>query len=105
VTFDVSSFRQPSFRVDVRAPDFAFAGDPLRFEVDANYLFGGRLTGGELRYSLARHGNASYPRAYSAFQFGVGEAQSGRGTLEDGVEVLREDGSTVVTIAGEAQSG
>ncbi|MEZ4325886.1 MAG: alpha-2-macroglobulin family protein [Polyangiales bacterium] len=104
VTFDVSSFRQPSFRVDVRAPEHAFAGDALRFEVDANYLFGGRLTGGELRYSLARHGTASYPRAYNGFQFGVGDAPSGRGTLEEGVEVLREDGSTVVTIAGDAQS-
>jgi uncharacterized protein YfaS (alpha-2-macroglobulin family) len=104
-SFDVSSFRQPSFRVDVRAPEHAFAGDPLRFEVDANYLFGGRLTGGELRYSLARHGAANYPRAYQAFQFGTGESAGGRGTLEAGVEVLREDQSTVVTIPGDAQSG
>ena len=51
------------------AVGFALTKDKadLRFAVDANYLFGGRLTGGELRYSLSRHGAANYPRAYQAF--------------------------------------
>ena len=101
----VSSFRQPSYRVDVTAPDFAYSGQPMRFDVNANYLFGGRLRGGELQYSLVRHGLAPYPSRLREFAFGSGDHGDNGATLATGVERLTEDGPTVIRIEGESQTG
>ncbi len=96
----VSEFRQPSFRVDlspIAAP--LYAGDRIGVDATATYLFGAPVTRGNVRWSLARSGPASYPERWSRYRFGSIGAHSGSGTIAAGDEALANSGALHIEAA------
>lgn len=70
-SFRVEAYRAPQFKVDVTAPGASLtAGDPLRAEVVARYLFGGAMPGAAVRWSAGRETIDFEPPGHPGFTFG-----------------------------------
>ncbi len=52
--FDVREYRRPDFKVNIDAPDAAYAGETIRIPVHAEYYHGVALNGASVSYSVAR---------------------------------------------------
>jgi len=100
----VASFRQPTFRVDVRAERSVLAGQQLRATVDARYLFGAPVESGALEWSFVRGGAASYPERWSRFRFQPVDAAAGYGTIDTGEVQLSETGALEVAPSSELRA-
>ncbi|MBK9517554.1 MAG: Ig-like domain-containing protein [Anaeromyxobacter sp.] len=71
-SFRVEAYRAPQFKVDVAAPSPSLtAGDPLRAEVVARYLFGGALPGAPVRWTVGRETTDFEPPGHAGFAFGL----------------------------------
>lgn len=69
--FRVEEYRAPQFRVDVTAPrKEQVAGDVLRAEVLARYLFGGAMPGAGVRWTVTRETTPFEPPGNTGFAFG-----------------------------------
>ncbi|HET8539946.1 MAG TPA: alpha-2-macroglobulin family protein [Anaeromyxobacter sp.] len=70
-SFRVEEYRTPRFQVDVVAPAASIsAGDPVKAQVIARYLFGGAMPGAAVRWAVARASIPFEPPGNSGFAFG-----------------------------------
>ena len=70
-SFRVEEYRAPQFQVDVTAPaKQVAAGDPVKAQVLARYLFGGAMPGAQVRWTVARESTAYEPPGNASFSFG-----------------------------------
>ena len=71
--FRVEEYRSPQFQVDVVAPGKQLAaGDAVKAQVLARYLFGGAMPGAQVRWTVARESTAFEPPGNAGFSFGAG---------------------------------
>ena len=71
-TFRVEDYRAPQFRVDVSAPAAHLAaGDPVKAQVLARYLFGAALSEAPVRWTVARKTLEFRPPRHDGFDFGI----------------------------------
>ena len=71
--FRVEEYRPPQFQVDVVAPGKQLAaGDAVKAQVLARYLFGGAMPGAQVRWTVARESTAFEPPGNTGFSFGAG---------------------------------
>ena len=71
-TFRVEAYRAPQFRVDVSAPaTHLAAGDPVKAQVLARYLFGAALAEAPTRWTVARRTLEFRPPRHDGFDFGI----------------------------------
>src|SRR6266542_2807797 len=71
--FRVEEYRSPQFQVDVVAPGRQLAaGDAVKAQVLARYLFGGAMPGAQVRWTVARESTAFEPPGNAGFSFGTG---------------------------------
>jgi uncharacterized protein YfaS (alpha-2-macroglobulin family) len=69
--FRVEEYRAPQFQVDVVSPSRdAVAGDPVKAEVIARYLFGGAMPDAAVRWTVARDSVEFEPPGNAGFTFG-----------------------------------
>lgn len=69
--FRVEEYRAPQFQVDVTAPAREVAaGEPLRAEVLARYLFGGAMPKAAVRWTATRESIDFQPPGHPGFAFG-----------------------------------
>ncbi len=72
-TFRVEEYRAPQFQVDVTAPAKALSsGEAVKAQVLARYLFGGAMSGAQVRWTVARESTAFEPPGNAGFSFGNG---------------------------------
>lgn len=79
--FSVEEYRPRTFEVKIRTPKKnTRIGQPLRFDVSANFLYGSPLRGGKLTYSIRRRQHLPEFRGYDeyVFQDYAGQYDSGR---------------------------
>ncbi|MBM4321508.1 MAG: alpha-2-macroglobulin, partial [Deltaproteobacteria bacterium] len=70
--FRVEEYRPPKFLVDVSLPQQAYlAGEVLRAQVLARYLFGGAMAQAKVHWSAARRALAWRPPGNEGFSFGL----------------------------------
>jgi len=71
--FRVEEYRAPQFQVDVTAPAKQLAaGDAVRAQVMARYLFGGAMPGAQVRWTVTRESTPYEPPGNAGFAFGAG---------------------------------
>ena len=69
----MEEYRAPQFQVDVVAPAKQLAaGDAVKAQVLARYLFGGAMPGAQVRWTVARESTAFEPPGNAGFSFGAG---------------------------------
>ncbi len=72
-SFRVEEYRAPQFKVDVATPAAALvAGDAVKAQVLARYLFGGAMPRAQVRWSAARETTEFAPPRHEGFAFGPG---------------------------------
>jgi uncharacterized protein YfaS (alpha-2-macroglobulin family) len=100
-SFEVQAYQKPEYRVNVTATDaVAIQGDAATVTVSAEYLFGGAVAGGEVRYTVFKQPHYRW-RYRSRFGF-YEDVRSGsfhRGELlTQGEGVLSEQGELIISV-------
>ena len=88
----VAEFREPSFRVDIGAPDHRVARGPMEVSVDATYLFGAPAADADLSWNIVSEGGAHHHPRWERFGFAPADHHSSGGTRASGRVALDANG-------------
>ncbi len=103
-SFQVANFRRLNFSININKPDITnYTGDTITMKVQANYLAGGVLGGGDFDYFWTKNSVFFKPddARWSGFNFGPGEfdylshLSSNKGKLSPNGEVTAKQGTEV----------
>jgi len=103
-SFQVANFRRLNFSISINKPDITYyAGDTITMKVQANYLAGGTLGGGDYNYYWSKNSVYFKPDdiRWRGFNFGPNEydyltnLSSNKGKLSPSGEVTAKQGTEV----------
>ncbi len=101
--FFVEEFQKPEYKVDVKSDkEKIIQGEDVNFEVSAEYLFGGAVSGGKVNYALLKE-----PFYYWGYRYYYEDFYSGgyrdSEVVERGEAVLDENGKLVLSFKSKTE--